>query len=184
MFNSSVNVGNKIIKIMKSGTELIEHKLLPVRTNEPMYFAFEDDFVEENIRCIPMITRFKMDIAGIKLKLWEWCKFTINERKQLADLPCMSTEEIIFYKNYLEQAIRLRAGNAPTYLPFNENPAWANLDVIDEMLQEKANEYNWVISIEQWRSLNNLQRFALLKLYRPGHENKNFPKAMKEFKLV
>ena len=36
------------------------------------YFNFEEDFVEKNIRCIPMIVRFKMDKAGIKLKLAEW----------------------------------------------------------------------------------------------------------------
>jgi hypothetical protein len=40
------------------------------------------------------------------------------------------------------------------------------------------------ISLAQWKDLNVLQRFALLKLTRPGHENKNFPKAMKEFGLT
>ena len=39
------------------------------------YFDFEEDFVEKNIRCIPMIVRFKMDEAGIKLKLSEWSRF-------------------------------------------------------------------------------------------------------------
>src|SRR5688572_30077237 len=28
------------------------------------YFAFEEDFMEENVRCIPMIVRFKMDKSG------------------------------------------------------------------------------------------------------------------------
>jgi hypothetical protein len=40
------------------------------------------------------------------------------------------------------------------------------------------------ISLTQWRGLTVLQRFALLKLTRPGHENKNFSKAMKEFGLA
>jgi len=31
------------------------------------YFKFEEDFIEEDVRCIPMIVRFKMDLAGIKL---------------------------------------------------------------------------------------------------------------------
>ncbi len=156
----------------------------PVRDGEAFYYEFEEDFVEDNIRCIPMVTRFKMDIAGIKLRLAQWSKFTIKERKQLADLSCIIVEEISLYKNYLQQLIRTRAGNEPTELPVDENPAWANLEKVDAALQEKAKEYNWFISIEQWRGLNNLQRFVLLKLCKPGHENKNFPKAMKEFKLA
>jgi hypothetical protein len=43
---------------------------------------------------------------------------------------------------------------------------------------------NCHISTDQWKSLSALQRFALLKLYRPGHENKNFKKALKEFGLI
>jgi len=40
------------------------------------YFRFEEEFMENNMRCIPMVIRFKMDIAGIKLKLSEWKKFS------------------------------------------------------------------------------------------------------------
>jgi hypothetical protein len=65
-----------------------------------------------------------------------------------------------------------------------DNPAWFNMSDIHYELQEQAKEYNWEISIDKWRSLTNLQRFALLKLSKPGHENKNFPKAMKEFCLA
>jgi len=52
------------------------------------YFNFEEDFVEKNIRCIPMIVRFKMDRAGIKLKLDEWSKFSTAERIELGRKPC------------------------------------------------------------------------------------------------
>jgi hypothetical protein len=51
-------------------------------------------------------------------------------------------------------------------------------------LKKKATEFNWPISVEKWKLLSSLQRFALLKLFSPGHENKNFPKAMKEFGLA
>jgi len=156
----------------------------PVREGEPIYYKFEDDFVANNIKCIPMIARFKMDAAGIKLKLAEWSKFALDEKRQLSEMCCFTDKEVSLYRNYLAQLIMKRTGNIPTDLPINLNPVWANTDSVDELLQQKAKEYNWWISIEQWRALNNLQRFALLKLYRPGHENKNFPKAMREFNLV
>lgn len=148
------------------------------------YFDFEEDFIEENVRCIPMIVRFKMDAAGIKLKLSEWSKFKREERIELAIKPADNQEEARQYNEYLADLIKQRTNAEATVLPINNHPAWANLEEIPELLQEKAKEFNWEITKEQWAGLTNLQRFALTKLYRPGHENKNFPKAMKEFGII
>ena len=71
-----------------------------------------------------------------------------------------------------------------TQLKIDANPLWANLDNVPEALQQKAMEFNWVITVNKWKQLTDLQRFALLKLFSPGHENKNFPKAMAEFGLA
>ena len=151
---------------------------------EGVHFQFEEDFMENNIRCIPMTVRFKLDAAGIKLKLAEWIKFSAAERNQLTILSCNDQNEINSYRNYLFQLVVMRTGNEPVNLIVDKNPAWANMEVVDPSLQSKTKEYNWVISLTQWQSLTKLQRFALLKLYKPGHENKNFPKAMKEFNLI
>ena len=152
--------------------------------SEVQHFQFEEDFIEDNIRCIPMIVRFKLDAVGIKLKLAEWSRLRNEERTMLASEPCSTAIEIAMYRNNLQKLVRLRTGNEATDLAIEAAAAWAELTRIDPSLQQKANEYNWNISIEQWTALSNLQRFALLKLYRPGHENKNFSKAMKEFGLV
>ena len=39
------------------------------------YFLFEEDFIEKNVRCIPMIVRYKLDTVGIKLQLSQWSRF-------------------------------------------------------------------------------------------------------------
>ncbi|MEO6720564.1 MAG: nitrate reductase associated protein [Ferruginibacter sp.] len=152
--------------------------------NGVQHFKFEEDFVEDNVRCIPMIVRFKLDAVGIKLKLAEWSRLHTNERSMLAQEPCSTPVEKIMYLNNLRSLVRLRTGNEATGLAIDKEPSWANLKRIEPALQDKAKEHNWHITLEQWKSLNNLQRFALLKLFRPGHENKNFPKAMVEFGLV
>jgi len=149
-----------------------------------VFFEFEEDFVEENVRCIPMIVRFKMDLACIKLKLSEWSKFSIEERNELAIKACSNVEEIEMYKNYLTDLITYHTGNEASIFEKELQPEWAELKKIPELLEEKVKEFEWQISAEQWKNLTNLQRFVLLKLCRPGHENKNFPKAMKEFSLV
>src|SRR5688500_18085645 len=94
---------------------------------EKNYFQFEEDFVEDNVRCIPMIARFKLDACGIKLKLAEWCKMNTEERENLATLPCSTIEEIIEYRFYLKDLILKRTGNEATELPVLQNPAWARM---------------------------------------------------------
>lgn len=148
------------------------------------YFMFEEDFMENNIRCIPMIIRFKMDKAGIKLKLSEWNRLGIEEKILLAKMKCNCGEEIERYNQYLKGLIKQRTGREATILNVDQNPLWKNVCSLPEKLNERLAEFDWQLSIEQWKDLTCLQRFALLKLCRPGHQNKNFPKAMKEFKLI
>jgi hypothetical protein len=151
---------------------------------ETVYFNFEEDFVEDNVRCIPMIVRFKLDACGIKLKLSEWSKMLVAERKILAELVCDSNEDILNYRDYISQVIFKRTGNEATDLPIELNPDWANNHAVPQLLQEKLQEFNGSISLQQWYTLNDLQRFVLIKLCKPGHENRNFPKAAREFGLI
>lgn len=148
------------------------------------YFRFEEDFVGKNIRCIPMIVRFKMDKAGIKLKLSDWAKFSTPEKIELVMKPCSNAEEVKLYNSYLARLIKSYTGKEPTCLIIDQHPGWEDKENIPDMLQDKLKECGWTISIAQWNGLTNLQRFALLKLCKPGHENKNFSKAMDEFSLV
>lgn len=158
--------------------------LLNTGGGEKKYFDFEEDFIEENVRCIPMLVRFKMDAAGIKLKLAEWSKFSVNERIALAVNPAGTEQEVKDYNQYLAGLIKKYTNTEATSLAIEVYPEWSLINTIPQMLQEKAGELGWEISLSQWGQLTNLQRFALLKLCRPGHENKNFPKAMREFGLV
>lgn len=148
------------------------------------YFKFEEDFIEENVRCIPMIVRFKMDAAGIKLKLAEWSKFHPSERIKLALLAATTREEIKTYHQFLTGLIERHTGKKATIMAIDPQPGWQNLHQVPAMLKEKAMELQLHISIDQWGTLTNIQRFALLKLCRPGHENENFPKAAAEFGLL
>jgi hypothetical protein len=158
--------------------------LLNPEAGEKNYFDFEADFMEDDVRCIPMIVRFKLDAVGIKLKLAEWCKFSVEERAFLAMIPVDDAIETEAYHKLLSNLVWKHTGNSPSVLAIDTAPAWANPDTIPEILQAKAKEIDHPISLAQWQSLSNLRRFTLLKLCRPGHENRNFPKAMQEFGLM
>lgn len=147
------------------------------------YFRFEEDFMDDNIRCIPMIVRFKLDACGIKLKLKEWSKMTVQEREQLAERPVDSSTNKNEYHDFVRKLIYRHTGEDATPLTVDVNPAWSLTEQLPQALQQKLRETGLQLSLNQWCGLSTLQRFALVKLSRPGHENKNFPRAMKEFGL-
>lgn len=147
------------------------------------FFQFEADFVN-SLRCIPMVVRYKLDTCGIKLKLSHWNHFNLAEREALVDLPCVTTNEIKTYCEFLQQLVIKQTGTPASELPIEQNPAWMDDKTIPSDVLEKAQEEGINITIEQWASLSPVQRFALIKLSRPSHENFNFLPAMKEFNLI
>ena len=147
-------------------------------------FDFESDFMEDDIRCIPMIVRFKLDACGIKLKLAEWSRMNSDEREILATSPCDNDAAAIRYRKYLQHLVRYRTGREATPLDIPVNPPWSILSQIPDILTQKLRESNYTISLPQWQDLTVLQRFALIKLASSNHEHKNFSKALKEFNLV
>jgi hypothetical protein len=149
----------------------------------PEYFRFEEDFVEDNIRCIPMIVRYKLDACGIKLKLREWSLLRPSERENLATLPCLSETEILQYRHYLEALVLSRTGQAATALPPITDAPWEHGKEIPEIVRERFSEHDREISCFQWNALRELQRFALIKLSASAHEHRNFGKALEEFNL-
>ncbi|MFW6358177.1 MAG: nitrate reductase associated protein [Chroococcales cyanobacterium] len=147
------------------------------------FFQFEADFVD-SLRCIPMQVRLKLDTCGVKLKLQHWHQFSQEERQRLVEIYCTKPEESQAYRDYLQGLVINYTGEPAKTLPIEDHPAWLDTTRIPENIQEKAKDLNVQISLKQWEKLTPLQRFALIKLSRPSHENNNFLPALKEFQLI
>ncbi len=147
------------------------------------YFRFEADFIEA-MQCIPMAVRCKLDTCGIKLKLAEWNQFNKQERDGLFEMPCVSAQETQVYRKHLQQLVQHYTQSLPDELSVETRPAWVIESSIPESLLAKAAALNAPISLDQWQKLELLQRFALIKLSKPSHESKNFPRALREFGLL
>lgn len=147
------------------------------------FFQFEADFVE-SLRCIPLQVRLKLDTCGVKLKLSHWHQFSPQERQRLVDLACNTPAEIQAYREMLQDLVLGYTHSPPSNLPVDPHPAWMNPTLVPVTVQEQAQAVGATLSIEQWQALTPLQRFALIKLSRPGHENRNFVPALQEFKLA
>ncbi len=146
------------------------------------FFKFEADFVD-SLRCIPMQVRMKLDTCGIKLKLQDWNHFSNSEREQLVEMPCTTATEIAAYREFISNLVVEHTGTQPKDLPIEEHPAWLNTTTIPDAVSEKAEEFQVKLTTDKWAKLTPEQRFALIKLSRPSHENKNFLPALQEFNL-
>ncbi len=146
------------------------------------FFDFEQDFIQ-SMRCIPMVMRYKLDMSGVKMKLDHWGKFDEADKQKFVELPCDTAEEAQIYHSELQALIESKTGAKAKVLDIPKNPLWQQPKIPSQVL-EKAESCEVTISQEQWQSLSYLQRFALIKLSRPSHENHNFVPAMKEFGLL
>lgn len=147
------------------------------------FFQFEADFVD-SLRCIPMQVRYKLDTCGIKLKLSDWNHFSQAERETLVDTPFTTEDEIQAYRQSLQELVLKQTGSLPSELPVESHPAWMDETAIPPSVQEKAQEFGVSLTPHQWAGLTPLQRFALIKLSRSSHENRNFLPALEEFHLI
>ena len=147
------------------------------------YFQFETDFVE-SLQCIPMQVRMKLDNCGVKLKLVHWNQFSLCDRQALVDKPCTTPQQSQAYRQWLQDLIVSKTGQPAKELEIDPNPPWLNQQSIPQSVSDKAESHNVSLSLKQWSALAPAERFALIKLSRPSHENKNFLPALKEFGIA
>lgn len=152
--------------------------------DEQGVFAFEADFAHD-LRCIPMVVRFKLDRCGVKLSLRQWSKMGMSNRASLLARRCDAGTEIEAYRIAVVHLATTHCPEAIKWLPLDPEPAWANPSrVPDDVIRQAADSGVAPPSPQCWSKLSNLQRFALLKLARSDHDNHNFVPAMHEMRII
>jgi len=147
-------------------------------------FSFERDFAG-SLQCIPMAVRLQLDLSGVKLSLKQWNKFSTAERLQLLNLSSGSYEQLPSFGSLLLALIDAHSHEPAVRLPVASRPAWEHAGRVPEQVIAWAEKVGVPApSARQWRRLSPLQRFALLKLSLPGHDNDNFVPALREFGLL
>lgn len=146
-------------------------------------FEFEKEFIIQSIQCIPMIVRYKLDTVGIKLSLAQWSRFTRFDRYQLSVMTCSKKKEIEHYESFLIGLLNHYGFYSIARLPGNVLPGKAPElpDGTRILLNQRLQQHGQDISEAQWNGLTDLERFALSKLIREGHESKNLIPALSEF---
>ena len=151
---------------------------------EATLFAFERDF-SGSLRCIPMIVRLKLDLAGVKLTLRQWSQLDRATRERLVTEPCDEPEGLDHYRARLIADLETQADEPAKLFRPDPSPGWSNSDEVAKSVADWCARLGCAPpSAAQWARLSALQRFALIKLTRPGHDNDNFYPAMIEFGLA
>jgi hypothetical protein len=145
-------------------------------------FGFEADFTA-SLRCIPMAVRRKLDLAGVKLKLQHWSELDEAERAALLAWADDAAAIEALRGHLLVRTAGLSAGQAKE-LPRPNREPWQQATAIPALLAASCAQLGLGVRSEGWAELNELQRFALVKLSHPGHEHRNLPRALAEFGLL
>ncbi len=144
-------------------------------------FGFEADFVGD-LRCIPMAVRRKLDLVGVKLKLSHWGDLDEGERQRLLDWPD-DPAALVALDHWLAQRTAAMAAGAAGRLEPACGAPWQQGDEPPEVLLASCLQLGLTLPPHAWGQLDELQRFALVKLSHPGHEHRNLPRAFAEFGL-
>jgi hypothetical protein len=145
-------------------------------------FGFEADFARD-LRCIPMAVRRKLDLAGVKLKLVQWHGLTAAERQRLMDWSDAAAAITSLRNWLLARSDTLPEGPAKVMEPAR-HCVWQGEGDWPEAVLRSCTQLALSVRAEGWRELDELQRFALVKLSHPGHEHRNLPRALAEFHLL
>ena len=141
-------------------------------------FSFEQDFIG-NWRCIPLCVRRKLDLVGIKLKLNHWLALEPPQRQQLVDWSDAPTEWAGFRQHLRDLTVGMADGVVKDLPPAVDAP-WQCMDQVPLAIAEAADQRGVALSVDGWVRLSELDRFALCKLARPGHDHHNLDAAFTE----
>ena len=141
-------------------------------------FYFESDFVG-SWRCIPLCVRRKLDLIGLKLKLSHWLALTHPQRQELVDWrdDSVALEQL---RVHLQRRTQSMSDGMAKDLPPAQGEPWQSLDVVPQQLREAGLKLNRDLSLASWVKMSELERFALCKLARPGHDHHNLAAAFNE----
>jgi hypothetical protein len=163
--------------------------MVPVVTAAPLgsllastCFHFEADFTAD-LRCIPMAVRRKLDLAGVKLKLQHWSELGDGERSDLLAWPDNAAAIEALHQHLLARTSALSTGQAKE-LPRPCGEPWQQAEQLPAVLASSCAQLGLELRSGSWAELDELQRFALVKLSHPGHEHRNLPRALAEFGLL
>lgn len=126
---------------------------------------------------IPMVVRLNLDLCGLSFGLDDWVGLDLETRIALSSRIADTPEAARHWARMVFDCV-------PAARPCDIDPSeLLGLDCATPTARINAQLESLDLPIldgAAWRALSTLQRYALLKLSRPGHKNRNFEKVARE----
>jgi hypothetical protein len=142
-------------------------------------FGFEDE-VHQNLGCVPMSVRRKLDRAGIKISLEQWQALGLGERLALCYLPVSSADECEALRTFTDEAAKAKSGGGVKPLPEASRAAAEPPPSPPARLVEHARAEGVTLNQPAWDKLDADERYALIKLGDTATPSHNLPAALAE----
>ncbi len=146
-------------------------------------FKFEEG-IYEKLPSIPLSTQYKLDRIGAALPLKHWNRFSAEEKNVLCHLSVRSQGEMECYNEYLNYLLRRLKEKLEKQDPQSaqlEKSQWENLARVPEGVYLRALRLKAMVSPADWIQLDDLERYALVKLSMEKYSLEQFAKALEEF---
>jgi hypothetical protein len=143
-------------------------------------FGFEDE-IHQNLGCVPMAVRRKLDHVGIKIGLVQWQALGLGERLALCHLPVASEEECEALRIFTDEAVKAKSGGGVKALPPESRAAAEPPAHPPARLVEHARVLGFTLNQPVWDKLDADERYALIKLGDIPTPSHNLPAALAEF---
>ena len=143
-------------------------------------FKFEDE-IHQNLSCVPMHARRKLDRAGVKISLGQWQALGRGERLAICHLPAESEDECDALRMFIEEAVRNRGAGEAKPLSDEARRAADPPPTPPSRLIDNARAEGVALNQVEWDRLDPDERYALLKLGGGAERSHNLGAALREF---
>lgn len=142
-------------------------------------FKFEGDIAEQ-LDLVPIAVRRKLDRVGIKIGLEQWKALGRGERLAICHLPANLEEECEAIRVFIREAVMRQTGAEPRVLSEAERRQAEAPEEPPPLLVERAREFGFAISNEDWSKFDADERYVLAKLGAGPHPSHQFEAALQE----
>jgi hypothetical protein len=154
-------------------------------SDTPVMFDYEH-VSSENLAYMPMIVRFHLDAAGLRMSLAQWQLLPLPDRELLTRFPVSDDATV---EKYFSEAVTgmldMHADAEPEPIELEAQPAWRSTTDVPGALIEACKQTGLpAVSLARWAGLLPLQRYVLVKLTRKTVPSHDFVPAMQEFGLA
>ena len=143
-------------------------------------FGFETELYT-TLTCLPLAARHKLDIIGIKVSIKQWLALEMNERHTLCEMPADSEQERRTLSEFICRLIAQRCGEQPAALSPEQQASVIPPSQPPTGIAEQASALGYDLDTVGWKTLDNDQRYALLKFGGDDRRRAKFAAALKEF---